>query len=71
MLAFVDGSQLWLHRPLPGETSSFSEAGAGVGTRFNASDHVNGALDVAYALVKGGVTKVGTTRVHFRIWSGF
>jgi hemolysin activation/secretion protein len=70
-LAFLDGAALWLRQPLPGERSSFSLLGAGVGTRFTAFDRLNGALDVAFALVEGSTTKIGKARIHFRLWSGF
>ena len=70
-LVFLDGGALWLRNPLPGEKSHFNLAGAGIGTRFSAFDTLNGAADIAVALVDGAVTKMGETRVHFRLWSGF
>ena len=70
-LAFLDGGALWLHQPLPGEKYSFTLASAGIGTRFSAFDTLNGAADIAVAAVDGAVTKMGATRVHFRLWSGF
>lgn len=71
LLAFVDGSILAIRDPLPGQTTAFHLAGAGIGTRFNAFDHLNAALDVAYTLIDGAVTPVGTTQLYFRVWSGF
>jgi hypothetical protein len=76
-LFFADGGTLWLRNPLPGEKEHFTMAGAGIGTRFSAAFDslngatLNGAADVAVALVDGAVTKMGATRVHFRLWSGF
>lgn len=70
-LTFLDGGALWLREPLAGEKSSFTLASAGIGTRFIAFDSLNAAADVAVAMVDGAVTKMGATRVHFRLWSGF
>ena len=70
-LAFLDGGALWLQQPLPGEKSSFTLGSAGIGTRFSAFESLNGAADIAVAAVDGAVTKMGATRVHFRLWSGF
>jgi hemolysin activation/secretion protein len=70
-LTFVDGGALWIHQPLPGEKRSFSLASAGIGARFSAFDTLNGAADVAVAMVDGAVTRMSETRVHFRLWSGF
>jgi hemolysin activation/secretion protein len=70
-LTFLDGGALWQRQPLPGEKSSFSLASAGIGARFSAFDTLNGAADVAVAIVDGAVTKMSETRVHFRLWSGF
>jgi hemolysin activation/secretion protein len=71
VLAFVDGAILAIRNPLPGQLTSYRIAGAGIGTRFNAFDRVNAAFDVAYAIADGAVTQSGTTRLHFRVWSGF
>ncbi len=71
MVAFADGAEVSHRDRLPGEQPSFGIAGAGVGTRFTALDSLNGSLDLAVALTNGAVTKSGSTRVHFRVWSGF
>jgi hemolysin activation/secretion protein len=70
-LTFLDGGVLWLRRPLPGEESFFKLASAGIGTRINIFDTLNAAADIAVAAADGAVTKMGATRVHFRLWSGF
>jgi len=70
-LTFLDGGMLWLNQPLAGQRSSFRLASAGIGMRFSAFDTLNGAADIAVAAVDGAVTKMGATRVHFRLWSGF
>ncbi len=67
---FFDGAALWLRQPLPGEEDSFTLASAGIGTRFGLTDMLNGAVDVAFPLVDGSVTRVGDPRVHFRFWAG-
>jgi hemolysin activation/secretion protein len=70
-LAFADGATLWLNNPLTGQRTPVSIAGAGIGTRFNILDRLNGAADFAFALMDGAITHEGTTRLHFRVWSGF
>ena len=70
-LTFLDGGALWVRQPLPGEKTSFPLASAGIGARFSAFDSVNGAADIAVAMVDGAITKMSETRVHFRLWSGF
>lgn len=70
--AFVDGAGLWLRSPLVGEQSSFSLYSLGVGSRLAAFDNgVNAAVDLAFPLTKGAVTKAGDMRVHFKVSSGF
>jgi len=71
IVAFADGGEVSHRDRLPGERPSFGIAGAGVGTRFTALDSLNGSLDFAVALTDGAASKQGTTRVHFRVWSGF
>jgi hemolysin activation/secretion protein len=70
-LGFFDGAGLWLRNPLPGEHSSFSLASVGVGTRLVAYDDFNAALDLAFPLLNGAVSKPDSVRVHFRVSSGF
>jgi len=71
VLGFFDGAGLWLRNPLPSEHSSFSLAGIGVGTRLVAYDNFNAALDLAFPLLDGAVSKSDSLRVHFRVSSGF
>jgi hemolysin activation/secretion protein len=70
-LTFLDGGALRIRQPLPGEKSSFTLASAGIGARFSAFETLNGVADIAVAAVDGAVTKIGATRIHFRLWSGF
>ncbi len=69
-LIFADEAALWLHQPLPGEQARFGLADAGVGTRFTVFDIFNGAVDAAFPLLDGAVTKAGDPRFHFRFWAG-
>jgi hemolysin activation/secretion protein len=69
--AFFDGAGLWLRNPLPGEQSSYSLYGVGVGSRLTAFDDVNAAVDIAFPLTNASTTKAGDMRVHFRVSSGF
>ncbi len=71
MLTFFDGAALWLRNPLPGEQSSYTLAGVGVGTRLTAFDDFNAALDIAFPLTDASATKAGDVRFHFRVSSGF
>jgi hemolysin activation/secretion protein len=71
VLGFFDGAGLFLRNPLQGEHSSFSLAGIGVGTRLVADDDFNAALDLAFPLIDGAVSKPDSLRVHFRVSSGF
>jgi hemolysin activation/secretion protein len=71
VLGFFDGAALFLRNPLPGEHSSFSLAGVGVGTRLVAFDDFNAALDLAFPLIDGAVSKPDSLRVHFRVSEGF
>jgi hemolysin activation/secretion protein len=69
-LFFADDAALWLRQPLPGEKDSFGLADAGIGTRFTFFDVFNGAVDAAFPLIDGAVTKAGDPRIHFRFWAG-
>jgi hemolysin activation/secretion protein len=71
MLTFFDGAGLWLRNPLPGEHSSYTLAGIGVGTRLVAFDDLNAALDLAFPLLDGAVSSAGRPRIHFRVSEGF
>ena len=71
VLGFFDGAALFLRNPLAGEHSSFSLAGVGIGTRLTAYDDFNAALDLAFPLIDGAVSKPDSLRVHFRVSSGF
>ena len=67
-LVFVEGAQLWLNNPPPGQTSDFSLASAGLGLRLKGDK--GGplmVLDVGHALLDGPRTKHGDLRGHVRL----
>lgn len=68
--AFYDSAALWLEQPLPGEQTSFGLSSAGIGTRFTLADVLTGALDLAFPLTDGSVTKTGDPYLHFRFSAG-
>lgn len=70
-LTFLDGAWLRLHQPLAQQQSSFSLAGAGIGTRLQAFDILYASADLGFPLVDGVVTKAGAPFLHFRVWSEF
>lgn len=68
LLGFVEGAQVWLNNPLPGQADEFTLASAGVGLRFKGEK--GGPLlviDVGRALKDGPRTSSGTQRVHARL----
>ena len=68
LLGFVEGAQVWLNNPLPGQADEFTLASAGVGLRFRGEK--GGPLlviDVGRALKDGPRTSSGTQRVHARL----
>jgi len=64
-LAFYDAATLRVQQPLAGQIARYKLAGAGLGLRFQAWKHMNGALDWAWALKDVGTVKSGDQRVHF------
>lgn len=67
-LVFVEGAQLWLNQPLPGQTHNFYLGSAGVGLRLKSEK--SGplmVLDVGQALLDGPHTKQGDIRGHLRL----
>jgi hemolysin activation/secretion protein len=71
LLAFVEGAALWIRRPLPGEIPATGLASAGFGSRFKLLGHFNGAVDAAFPLDRGVVTRQGAWRTLFRVWSEY
>lgn len=71
VLAFIDGASLAIHRPLPGQQSTFQLASAGIGTRVRVIGHFNGSLDLAWPLLNGVATKRDDLHALFRVWSQY
>ena len=68
--AFYDSAALWQNQTLPGEHGSFGLSSAGIGTRFSVRDVLTGALDLAFPLADGAVTRTGDPYLHFRFSAG-
>lgn len=67
LLAFIEGGQVRVRQPLPGQEDRFTLAGAGVGVRLKGWDGVSAGLDWAAALKDAGTVRSGDKRVHFRL----
>ncbi len=66
MLAFVDAARLWRNKALAGEAIHTSISSAGVGVRLQASKRWAVQMDYGHVLQDGGLSGVGTDRVHVR-----
>jgi hemolysin activation/secretion protein len=67
-LIFVEGAQLWLNSPPPGQTSDFTLASAGLGLRLKGDK--GGplmVLDIGHVLLDGPRSKQGDLRGHVRL----
>lgn len=68
---FGDGAVLTINNPLPEQTSSFTLASYGVGSRIRFLDHLNGSLDVGIPLTSQSPTKAHDVLLTFRVWGDF
>lgn len=68
---FGEGGKAKLLDALPQQQAIFGLASAGIGTRIQLIDHLNGSIDVAVPLLKSVVTKAGQPRVEFRVWAQY
>ncbi|MBB5035832.1 ShlB/FhaC/HecB family hemolysin secretion/activation protein [Prosthecobacter dejongeii] len=68
---FLDAGYLTVNDPLPEQTSHFSLASAGAGTRFRVFDHFSGSLDAGIPLIQQGVTDVGEVLFSIRFMADF
>ena len=66
-LAFIEGGQVRVRQPLPGQDDRFTLAGAGVGVRIKGWQGALAELDWARALKNAGTVRAGDNRVHFRL----
>lgn len=69
--AFVDAGAVGIHKPLPGQDSTFQLSSIGVGARAKVLDHVGGTVDVAVPLLDGPDTDQGHVRTIFRAFGEF
>lgn len=66
-IAFVEGASLSLKEPLPGQTSQFTLASAGIGLRLDGSKGLQFGMDLGRALKDGPSTANGDGRAHVRL----
>lgn len=62
--AFVDGAELWLNKPLPGQASSSRLISVGLGLRVRALDHASLSFNLAWPLHDAGSTRKGDPRLQ-------
>ncbi len=70
-IAFVDAGHVSVKYPLSEQASAYTLVSVGAGLRLKMLDHVSGDLDLAFPLRGGDVTRVGDTRLHFRLSTDF
>lgn len=68
---FADGGALTIHDALPEQTSSFTLASVGIGTRIRLLNHLSGSLDAGLALLDLIETDAFDTQVTVRLWTDF
>jgi hemolysin activation/secretion protein len=68
---FGEGGTAKILDPLAEQQAVFNLASAGLGTRIQLINHLNGSVDVALPLVSSVVTKADQPRVEFRVWVQF
>lgn len=67
-VGFIEGAQLWLNSPLPGQTSEFTLASAGLGLRLKGDKSgLFFVADVAQTLKAGPSSEKGKLRAHVRL----
>jgi hemolysin activation/secretion protein len=66
-LGFLEGAELRILEPLPGQISSFAMYSAGLGLRLRTRQGLSGYLDVAWPLQTTAYTAAGDTVVKFRL----
>lgn len=66
-LAFAEGAQLWIHKPLKGTPSSHSLASFGAGMRLQLFKHLSSEFDWAYPLLRSDTVDVGQQRIDFSL----
>jgi hypothetical protein len=62
---------LTLHDALPQQTSTFTLASVGIGSRFRFYNHLSGSLDVSLPVLDVIQTEAFDPLVTFRLWTDF
>jgi hemolysin activation/secretion protein len=68
---FVDGGVLTIRDALPSQTSGFTLASVGLGTRFRLMNHLSGSFDASLPLQGLIQTDAFDTNITFRLWTDF
>ena len=68
---FMDGGVVTIRNPLPEQTSRFTLASFGVGSRMQMFGHLNGSIDAGIPLISQGETRYHDLHLTFRAWSEF
>jgi hemolysin activation/secretion protein len=68
---FVEGGALTLRDALPDQTSNFTLASVGVGSRLRLLDHFGSSVDLGIPLVSQTRTQAHDPHVTFRMWADF
>jgi hemolysin activation/secretion protein len=68
---FAEGGVLTIDDALPGQTSSFTLASVGLGTRFRLLNHLNGSFDLSLPLLDLIQTDAFDANITFRLWTDF
>jgi len=68
---FSDDGWLTVNDATPEQTSSFTLASFGAGTRIRLNDHYNGSLDVGVPVIAGPNTPAYSALFTFRLWAEF
>lgn len=71
LYTFLEGGNLWLKDPLPGQTDEFALASYGFGGRFTLTDTLHGSLDLGSPLISLDDSRAGDWRMTFRVWGEF
>ena len=70
LLSFIEWAEVRIKDPQPGQTDSFSLAGAGLGIRMQ-GEHAELSLDWGWALDDNGIVEAGESRSHLGLQLSF
>ena len=74
LVGFFDAGRSWLQGALPDQQKVYSLRSTGAGATTELFDHLYGSVYWGYALRdagSAGVTRYGTSRIQFRVWTQF